>query len=48
MTQKNNLKLLPVETASLVKALDMFFSLIVFIIGLWLGSVLGLNGTYWN
>ena len=31
-----------------VKALAMFFSLIVFIIGLWLGSVLGLNGTYWN
>ena len=24
------------------------FSLLVFIIGLWLGIVLGLNGTYWN
>ena len=24
------------------------FSLIIFIIGMWMGSVLGLNGTYWN
>ena len=23
-------------------------SLIIFIIGIWMGSVLGLNGTYWN
>jgi hypothetical protein len=31
-----------------LKAFAMLFSLIVFIIGLWLGSVLGLDGTYWN
>lgn len=32
----------------LVKGLAIIFSLIVFIIGLWLGIVLGLDGTYWN
>jgi hypothetical protein len=26
----------------------IIFSIIVFIIGLWLGTVLGLNGTYWD
>ncbi len=31
-----------------VKALAMLLSLIVFLIGLWLGTVLGLDGTYWN
>ncbi|MGF1924337.1 MAG: potassium transporter KefB [Bacteroidia bacterium] len=25
-----------------------FLSLLIFIIGIWMGSVLGLNGTYWN
>jgi hypothetical protein len=24
------------------------FSVIAFIFGLWIGSILGLNGTYWN
>ncbi len=28
--------------------LTIFLSLLVFIVGLWLGSVLGLDGTYWN
>ncbi|MES2650715.1 MAG: potassium transporter KefB [Bacteroidota bacterium] len=23
-------------------------SLVIFIVGMWMGSVLGLNGTYWN
>lgn len=30
------------------KWLGMLLSLIVFIIWLWLGAVLGLDGTYWN
>ena len=30
------------------KALAFLFSFIVFIIALWLGTVLGLNGTYWH
>lgn len=30
------------------KALVVAISLIIYIIGLWLGSVLGLNGTLWN
>jgi hypothetical protein len=30
------------------KAIAIIFSFIVFIIGLWLGTVLGLDGTYWN
>ena len=30
------------------KIIATALALIVFIIGLWLGSVLGLNGTYWN
>lgn len=30
------------------RILTNILSLIVFIIGLWLGTVLGLNGTYWN
>ena len=30
------------------KILAMIGSIVVFIIGLWLGTVLGLNGTYWN
>src|SRR4051812_2382878 len=30
------------------KFVAVILSLIVFIIGLWLGTVLGLDGTYWN
>lgn len=30
------------------KVIAMILSVIVCIIGLWLGTVLGLNGTYWN
>ncbi len=30
------------------KTIAMILSVIVFIIGLWLGSVLGLDGTMWN
>lgn len=30
------------------RTFTILLSLLVFIIGLWLGSVLGLNGTYWN
>jgi hypothetical protein len=30
------------------KTVDILLSLIVYIIGLWLGTVLGLNGTLWN
>lgn len=30
------------------KILAIVISLIVFVIGLWMGSVLGLAGTYWN
>lgn len=30
------------------KAIAVIVSVIVFIIGLWLGTVLGLDGTYWN
>lgn len=30
------------------KTLAIILSLIVYIIGLWLGFVLGLDGTYWN
>lgn len=30
------------------KSIAIVLSLIVFIIGLWLGTVLGLNGTYWD
>lgn len=30
------------------KTLIIILSLIVYLIGLWLGSVLGLAGTYWN
>lgn len=30
------------------KALALLVCLLVFMIGLWLGTVLGLNGTYWN
>lgn len=30
------------------KILANIFSVIIFIIGLWLGSVLGLSGTYWD
>lgn len=30
------------------KAFTMVLSVIVFIIGLWLGAVLGLNGTMWD
>jgi hypothetical protein len=31
-----------------IKILAIILSLIVFIIGLWMGIVLGLDGTYWN
>lgn len=31
-----------------LKALANILSLLVYIIGLWLGSVLGLDGTLWN
>lgn len=31
-----------------VKTLAIILSLIVFIVGLFLGTVLGLDGTYWN
>ena len=31
-----------------IKTIAMILSVIVFIIGLWLGAVLGLNGTLWN
>lgn len=34
--------------AGLNKTIAIILSVIVFIIGLWLGIVLGLNGTYWN
>lgn len=30
------------------KIVGMMISLLVFIVGLWMGFVLGLNGTYWN
>ncbi|MDQ1089821.1 potassium transporter KefB [Siphonobacter sp. SORGH_AS_1065] len=30
------------------KALALVVGVLVFMIGLWLGTVLGLNGTYWN
>jgi hypothetical protein len=30
------------------KILATILSLLVFIIGLWMGTVLGLNGTYWD
>jgi hypothetical protein len=30
------------------KAIAVILSVIVFIIGLWMGTVLGLDGTYWN
>jgi hypothetical protein len=31
-----------------VKAMAIIFSFIVFVFGLWIGTVLGLNGTYWD
>jgi len=34
--------------SSFNKTLAIILSLVVFIIGLWLGFVLGLNGTLWN
>ena len=34
--------------AGINKTFAMMLSVIVFIIGLWLGTVLGLDGTYWN
>ena len=30
------------------KTVAIVLSLFVYIVGLWLGTVLGLNGTYWN
>jgi hypothetical protein len=30
------------------KILAIILSVLVFIFGLWMGTVLGLNGTYWN
>jgi hypothetical protein len=30
------------------KTVAIILSLFVYIVGLWLGTVLGLNGTYWN
>jgi predicted PurR-regulated permease PerM len=35
-------------TIGLNKTVAIILSVIVFIIGLWLGTVLGLDGTYWN
>ena len=34
--------------AGLNKTIAIILSVIVFIIGLWLGTILGLDGTYWN
>ena len=31
-----------------VKALFIFVSILVFLFALWIGTVLGLNGTYWD
>ena len=31
-----------------LKVVAIFISLIGYLVALWLGSVLGLNGTYWN
>ncbi len=31
-----------------VKVLIVLLSLLIYIIGLWMGMVLGLDGTYWN
>jgi hypothetical protein len=33
---------------ALNKTVAIVLSLFVYIVGLWLGTVLGLNGTYWN
>ncbi|WP_205514078.1 hypothetical protein [Longitalea arenae] len=30
------------------KAIAVIISIVVFIVGIWLGTVLGLDGTYWN
>jgi len=30
------------------KTFAIILSVLVFVIGLWLGTILGLNGTYWN
>lgn len=30
------------------KSVAIILSLFVYVVGLWLGTVLGLNGTYWN
>jgi hypothetical protein len=32
----------------LPRIIAIIFSIVVFIIGLWIGTVLGLNGTYWD
>lgn len=32
----------------LTKIVAVIISIIVFIVGLWMGTVLGLDGTYWN
>jgi hypothetical protein len=36
------------NTMGINKIVAMIISVVIFIIGLWLGSVLGLVGTYWN
>jgi hypothetical protein len=36
------------DTVGLNKIIAIILSVIVFIIGLWLGTVLGLDGTYWD
>jgi heme A synthase len=36
------------QRAGLNKVLAMIISVIVFIVGLWLGTVLGLDGTMWS
>jgi hypothetical protein len=35
-------------SSSWVKAFAIFFSMLVFLVGLWMGFVLGLDGTYWD
>jgi hypothetical protein len=38
----------PKRFTGLLKVLTYTLCLILYIIGLWMGTVLGLNGTYWN
>jgi hypothetical protein len=34
--------------AGMNKTIAIILSVLVFIVGLWLGTVLGLDGTYWD